>query len=226
MKLFNEYLQEKTSEGWGITFIDIDETVFKTFAKIKVIKDGKEILKLDNQEFNSYKLKDGESYDFGEFRSAELFNKTSIPIPQSVKRIKKMLSRIRETGSKSKIIFLTARSDFDDKVTFLKTFEEHGISMDIKHVYVERAGNMKTGTIESKKKAIMLKYLKEGIYRRARLIDDYKPNLKALLEIRDNLSKNVEDKVRKTYNLSDDEEAIKFWALWASPSGKLEEYKG
>lgn len=223
---FKQYLQEKTDDGWGITFIDIDETVFKTFAKIRVIKDGKEVHQLDNQEFNSYTLKDGESYDFGDFRSAELFNKTSIPIKQTVSRIKKMLSRIRETGSKSKIIFLTARADFDDKNTFLKTFEQHGISMDTNHVYVERSGNMKTGTVESRKKAIMLRYLKEGIYRRARLIDDYKPNLKALLEIRDNLPKNIEDKVRKTYNLSDGEEAIKFWALWVSPSGKLEEYKG
>jgi len=188
-------------------------TVFNTFAKIKVIKNGKVISKLDNQEFNSYTLKDGESFDFGEFKSAELFNKTSIPIPNSINRIKKMLSRIRETGSKSKIIFLTARSDFDDKNTFLKTFEQHGISMDKSHVYVERSGNMKTGTVEGKKKAIMLKYLREGIYRRARLIDDYKPNLKALLEIRDHLPKEIEDKERKTYNLSEDEVPIRFWAL-------------
>jgi hypothetical protein len=222
---FKQYLQEQSEAGWGITWVDVDETVFNTFAEIKVVKNGKVISKLNNQEFNSYTLKDDESFDFGEFRDAELFNKTSLPIPQTINRIKKMLSRIRETGSKSKIIFLTARSDFDDKKTFLKTFEQHGISMDTKHVYVERTGNLKTGTVESKKKVVMLKYLKEGIYRRARLIDDHKPNLKALLEIRDHLPKDIEDKVRKIYNLSEDEVPIKFWALWASPSGKLQEMK-
>lgn len=207
---FKNYLKEQNNDGWGISFIDIDETVFKTFATIHVIKNGKVISKLNNQEFNSYQLKDGESYDFGEFESAELFNKTSIPIKQTASRIKKMISRIKETGSKSKIIFLTARSDFDDKKTFLKTFEQHGISMDTSHVYVERAGNLNTGTTEGNKKVVMLKYLRQGIYRRARLIDDYKPNLRALLEIRDNLPKDIENKVRKIYNLSDDEVAIKF----------------
>jgi hypothetical protein len=121
-----------------------------------------------------------------------------------------MLSQIKENKSKSKIIFLTARADFDDKNTFLKTFEDHGINMDKSNVYVERTGNIKTGTVDSKKKQVMLKYLKEGIYRKARLLDDHIPNLKALLDIRDNLPKDIEDKVRKTYNLDENEEAIKF----------------
>jgi len=225
MKYFNDYLNEQDKKGWGISFIDVDETVFRTFAEIKVIKGGKEIHSLNNQEFNSYKLKDGEDFDFGEFRSAEKFNKTSVPIPQTIKRIKKMLSRIRETGSRSKIIFLTARADFDDKKTFLATFEKNGISMDKSNVYVERSGNIATGTTEGKKKIIMLKYLKEGIYRRARLLDDFKPNLKALLSIRDNLPKSIEDKVRKIYGLDDSEESIKFFALWVDEKGNLKEMK-
>ena len=178
MKLFKQYINEVDKKGWGITWIDIDETVFRTFAEIKVTKGGKEIHSLNNQEFNSYKLKDGEEFDFGEFRSAEKFNKTSVPIPQTIKRIKKMLSRIKETGSKSKIIFLTARADFDDKKTFLATFEKNGISMDKANVYVERSGNIKEGTTEGKKKVIMLKYLKEVIYIIEILFDYLKTNIK------------------------------------------------
>lgn len=225
MTKFKKYLNEVDKKGWGISFVDIDETVFRTFAEIKVIKNGKEIHSLNNQEFNSYELNDGEKFDFGEFRDAKKFNNTSIPIPKTINRIKKMLSRIKETGSKSKIIFLTARADFDDKKTFLDTFEKNGISMDKSNVYVERSGNIKTGTVDEKKKKIMLKYLKEGIYRRARLIDDFKPNLKALLSIRDNLPINIEDKVRKVYGLSDSDEAIKFIALWVDEKGNLKEIK-
>jgi len=223
MKLFSDYLTEDKNKGWGITFIDIDETVFNTFAKIHVIKNGKLVKKLDNQEFNSYVLKGNEEYDFGEFRSAEIFKKTSIPIPKTINRIKKMLSRIRETGSKSRIVFLTARADFDDKKSFLKLFEDHGISMDKKNVYVERAGNIKTGTIPEKKKKIMLGYIKSGIYRRVRLVDDHKPNLKALLDIRDNISDDIKNKVKKKYNLNDDEIPIKFFALWCTDTGQLQE---
>lgn len=223
---FKDYLNEESKKGFGVTFVDLDETVFNTFAKIHVLKDGKVVKKLDNQEFNSYMLKDGESYDFREFRSAEIFNKTSIPIKKSVKRIKKMISRIKETGSKSKIIFLTARADFDNKEKFLDTFKEYGIDMNKHHVYVERAGNLSTGTVDARKKQIMMEYLKTGLYRRVRLIDDHKPNLKALIDIKNNLPSWIEDKVRKIYNLSENEEAIKFWALEALPSGDLKEYKG
>ena len=79
---FDNYLTEFAREhyGAGITFIDIDETVFRTFAKILVKKGGKVVRELDNQEFNSYELKEGESYDFHQFKDAELFAKTSIPI--------------------------------------------------------------------------------------------------------------------------------------------------
>jgi hypothetical protein len=43
--------------GKGITFIDIDETIFRTFAMINVLdkETGKVIKKLNNQEFNTYK---------------------------------------------------------------------------------------------------------------------------------------------------------------------------
>ena len=80
MKTFKEYVLEKVQEGIGLTIFDIDETLFKTTANILVKKDGRVARKLNNQEFNSYKLKDGEEFDFGEFGDAEHFLKTSEPI--------------------------------------------------------------------------------------------------------------------------------------------------
>ena len=73
MRLFE--LAKKS--GLGLTIFDIDDTLFRTTAQIKVVKDGREIRSLNNQEFNTYKLQDGESFDFGEFRNAEKFNKES-----------------------------------------------------------------------------------------------------------------------------------------------------
>jgi hypothetical protein len=223
---FNDYINEMTRDryGAGITFVDIDETMFRTFAKVLVKKDGKVVKELDNQQFNSYNLKDGEEFDFKQFRDAELFRSTSIPIKSSVNRIKKMLHQIEKMDSKSKVIFLTARADFDDKKTFLDTFRDHGIKIDSPNVYIERTGNMKTGTIDGNKKKVMMKYIKTGEYRRVRLIDDHLPNLKALKDIEDNLPKEIEMKVIEKYNIDTSLEklpVISFYALWIKDDGSL-----
>ena len=226
---FTEYLIDESARvkyGAGITFIDIDETVFRTFAKVivKDIASGKVKTELNNQEYNSYVLKTGEEFDYGQFRNAEMFRKTSIPIPQTVNRIKKMLASIHEKSLNSRIVFLTARADFDNKEEFLKTFEEHGIKMDKPQVYVERAGNLKTGSIAAAKKKIMLKYIKTGQYRRVRLLDDHLPNLRALKEIENELPKEIEDKVSKMYGLDAKEEhlpPISFYALYVQADGSL-----
>ena len=46
MKSFSEYLEERS--GIGLTIFDIDETMFKTKAKVKVMKDGKLVKSLEN----------------------------------------------------------------------------------------------------------------------------------------------------------------------------------
>lgn len=224
MTKFKDYLNERKSKyGSGITFVDIDEVVFNTFAKI-IVKDkvtGAEIRELDNQEFNSYKLLPNEEYDFGQFRDAKFFLKTSIPIDKTVKRIQKMIDRIETFEKPSRIVFLTARADFDNKEDVIKTFEKHGIKIKKPTTYIERAGNLKTGTIDEKKKKIILDYLKTGEYRRVRLLDDHIPNLKALIDIERNLPKDIENKVRLNYNIPPGEKAIEFFALHVKSDGSL-----
>ena len=178
MEKFLKFLEEAT--GKGLTMFDVDETMFKTKAKVKVVnKNGKVIKKLDNQQFNLYKRKAGEEYDFGEFKNAEVFNRTSTPIARMINKVKVILKNAVRKGSK--VIIVTARPNFDDKELFLDTFRNQGI--DIDKIYVERAGNLGGGPAADNKKVIFRKYLDQKIYKRIRLFDDAMSNLKAFLSL-------------------------------------------
>jgi len=177
MKNFKTFLEE--AQGKGLTIFDIDETMFITKAKVKVVKDGKVIKKLDNQEFNTYKKKDGEEYDFGEFKNAEVFKRTSTPIARMINKVKVILKNATRKGSK--VIIVTARPNFDNKKTFLDTFRKQGI--DIDKIYIERAGNLGGGPAAGNKKVIFKKYLDQKIYKRIRLFDDAMSNLKMFLSL-------------------------------------------
>ncbi len=176
-KLINFILE---AAGRGLTIFDIDETLFHTTAKVKV-KTGRKVVKvLDNMAYNEYKLKPGERYDFGEFKNAKIFNTTSTPMAKMINKAKAIIRNATKKGSK--VIFVTARADMDDKKLFIDTFKAQGI--DMSKVYVERAGNLgtETGKIKS---TIFRQYLDTGKYRRIRLFDDSMENLLALLELKD-----------------------------------------
>ena len=177
MKNFKTYLEEQS--GKGLTIFDIDETMFITKAKVKVVKNGKVIKKLDNQQFNTYKKKAGEEYDFGEFKDAKVFNRTSTPIARMINKVKAILKNATRAGSK--VIIVTARPNFDNKKIFLDTFRKQGI--DIDKIYVERAGNLGGGPAADNKKVIFKKYLDQKIYKRIRLFDDAMSNLKMFLSL-------------------------------------------
>ena len=76
----------------GLSIFDIDETLFYSKAKVKVVKDGKVIKSLDNVQFNNYKLGNGEDFDFGEFKSAKIFNQTSTPIGRMIAKAKAIIT--------------------------------------------------------------------------------------------------------------------------------------
>jgi hypothetical protein len=238
------YLTELASEyGKGITFIDIDETIFRTFAMIYVLdKETKEVVKkLNNQEFNTYKLKPNEEFQFNEFRDAKLFNKTSIPIPQTIKRIKRMFANIDKRGSK--VVLLTARADFDDKDTFLNKFREVGLPID--QMYVERVGNFQSrpeiynrivknqgqpkSTADAKAKVIT-DYVSTGEYRRVRLIDDDAKNIQDFVSLQKSIEKNkaILDKVKQIHGIPEDETfpPIQFFGLLVKPDGSLKRVIG
>ena len=166
----------KSNSGIGLTIFDIDETLMRTTAQIKVVKGGKLVRSLTNQEFNNYKLQPGEEFDFGEFRNAEKFRRESKPIVPMIAKLKAIL----HNAGDSKVIMLTARADFDDKKTFLNTFRDLGI--DMSRVYVHRTGNL-GGSPAENKKVFIRQYLDTGKYSRVRLYDDAMSNIKMFNQI-------------------------------------------
>lgn len=169
---------KEITKGRSLTIFDIDDTLFHTTAKIKVIKDGKVVRELTNQEFNTYQLQPGEQFDFGEFRNSEKFKKESKPIRPMIAKLKAILNNT--TG---KVIMLTARADFDDKQTFLSTFAKYGI--DMSKIHVHRAGNLPVPSSPADKKAVFVrKYLDSGLYDRVRLYDDSMKNLTVFKDLK------------------------------------------
>ena len=132
-----EFLHEAKLEGNGLTIFDIDDTLFRTNSKVHVKKDGKTIKKLSPAEFNSYKLKSGEEFNYDEFVSAKKFYEEARPIRKILNKLRGILRNIKKKPG-SKMILLTARRNFDDKDLFLKTFKKYGWpSIDVTRKSVE-----------------------------------------------------------------------------------------
>lgn len=177
MKKFSEF---QLSQLGNLSVWDIDETLFQTKAMVYVVKDGKRVKSLSNRQFNTYKLKSGETFDFTEFRDAKLFNATSIPIKRAIDKAAKTLQAYSRMPN-SKVIVLTARSDFDDPHTFLNTFEKHGLNM--KHIHVHRAGNLGLPSPIAKK-IFVQQYLSTGKFKEVNLFDDDPKNLEVFLTLK------------------------------------------
>jgi hypothetical protein len=181
MKTFSEYLLEAAKEGHGLHVFDVDDTLFHTTAKVKVMHGKKEVAALSNSEYNTHTLPKDHHYDYSEFRDAEKFDKESKPMSRMLGKMKAIHNNAKKTGSK--VIIATARADFDDKDKFLHAFRKHGV--DIDNIHVHRAGNDKSeGTVGEKKARIISNQLKSGNFKRATLYDDSKENLKQFLALK------------------------------------------
>jgi hypothetical protein len=186
MKRLKEYIKEQETKG-SLTVFDIDDTLFHTTAQIAVIKDGVVLKRLTNQEYNTYTLKVGEKFDYSEFHDANKFYKESKPIGRMLAKAKAILANSLRNPL-SKVIIVTARSNFDNKEKFLQTFRKYGF--DIDKVRVERAGNI--GDIEIpaiKKYVIINNYIQDGTYGKVRLFDDSMANLKVFLKLKEKFPK-------------------------------------
>ena len=180
MKTFSEYLLE-TKEGHGLHVFDVDDTLFHTTAKVKVMRGKKEVGSLSNSEYNTHELPQGHHYDYSEFRDADKFDKESKPMSRMLGKMKAIHNNAKKSGSK--VIIATARADFDNKDKFLGAFRKHGV--DIDDIHVHRAGNDKgEGTVAEKKARIISNQIKNGSYKRATLYDDSKENLKHFLALK------------------------------------------
>lgn len=184
------YLKKHKNEVRTLNVWDIDDTLGKTSARVGVMKDGKQVRLLDPGEYNTYKPKEGESFNFAQFRSGKIFRETFKPISTVLDRAKDIVMNQSEN---SKSIILTARADFEDRDEFLQAFRDHGFPID--HVYVERSGNLaklKASSPAHINKAVVLKrYMKSGDFDRVRMWDDHEDNLRMLFKVASQFS-NIE----------------------------------
>ena len=211
--------------GHSISFIDIDETTMHTFAKVNVVKDGQVVRTLDNKEFNTDTLSDGESYNFDNFQDAKYFNQTSQPIERTIARIKNIIQSIKDNNKLEKVIFLTARSDFDDKEVFLDTFRNFGIAVDIPNVHIERSGNLQhIKRVADRKRYVILKYLKTGLYTAVRMLDDDKTNLQVFAELGDEINKGNFGILKAVQKQFPKVKKLNFYPLLVKDDGKIQKY--
>jgi hypothetical protein len=216
-----DYINEE-NKGLGLTFFDLDETLLNTFAQIKIIKDGDVVRKLTNSEYNSYKLKSGESFDFSEFKDAKLFYDTSKPIYNMIKTMSDIVKKTENRNSK--VIILTARDNLDDKELFLSKLRKEGIPVD--KSYVERAGTRAGFDIKLIKKTIISEYLSSGLYRRVRIFDDFLETCKEFLKLKDDISDEILNKICEVYGIDrDSDDIIKFSAYYVQPDGTFKEVR-
>ena len=86
-----------------ILIFDIDDTILKSNATVDVYKNDKVVRQLSSSEFNTYKLKPGEQFDFTSFNSAEsLITAELLPYWNTL---------VREYKKGTHVGIITARSD-------------------------------------------------------------------------------------------------------------------
>lgn len=165
----------------ALTIWDIDDTLFKTAAKVLVKNNDGTEKELTSSEFNSYSLSPGEYFDFSQFDDAQLFHSTSEPIDRIWSTALDTLERIGKRPG-SRMVIITARRDLDDKHKFIDTFRKHG--MDMSKVHVFRAGNLNHGSSAANKQAIIRELLELGNYSETRMFDDHQDNLREFLALK------------------------------------------
>ena len=166
MLSFSNFLFEGLNRK--LTIFDMDETLLAHDPKhLKVhIRDaqGKLLKSLTNQEFNKYKLKPGEHYDFKDFRSAKVLGRSAHPIQPMINK----MNQLKRRGFKTEIV--TARADLDDKQMVKKHLNKFGI--DIRTTHMRRAGNVEGTSTGDRKRRVISDQIKKHKYNEVHLYDD------------------------------------------------------
>lgn len=163
-------------------YFDIDETLFAhDHSKLRVhVKDpaGNRVRTLTNQEFNSHQLPPDHSYDFGEFRSSDIFDQSAKPIRGMVAKLKAM----KKNGAN--VEMLTARGDLDNKEKFAQIMGKYGIDITPgSGVHVRRAGNLGGKPADTKAAHIAGAIQNEGL-KEVHLYDDSIDNINGMLKLK------------------------------------------
>jgi len=164
MELFEVY-----SKGKDITVFDVDDTLVVTKSKIKVFnpKTGYEI-ELTPQEFNTFKTKPHDKFDFSDFRDLEILKGGKI--------IEWVFNILKRTIAKGKAVgIITARDDAKLIYDFLS---HNGVKINPDYIFAINDPSLGfTGSTAQKKKEAFMKFVQMG-FRNFQFFDDDRENIK------------------------------------------------
>lgn len=188
---FKQFLNEYKQENKCYIF-DVDNTILTTDSKIYVLSNGEVEKSLTPEEFNTYKLEKGQSFNFDDFRSSEVLHNTGKKTPYW-KIAQNVNDSIKRGTSKSEMYILTARpkGSKNDLFTYLKKM---GLSeLKMKNVYT--LGDRHADLTIAQLKKISLKQIKKH-HTKAVFFDDDTSNIELAKEL-----KNIDTRlvVLKTY---------------------------
>jgi hypothetical protein len=133
MKSFNQYITELASPRKSLWIFDFDDTLAVDKSTVDVLdkETGEIIHRLSSEKFKTYKLKDGERFDFEGHSKKEM---RADPIPATLKIMRKVMGRGGRT------VILTGRTNGAEVEKYLR---DMGI-----HIEVVAIGKMSGGTHE------------------------------------------------------------------------------
>lgn len=126
-----------------VIFYDIDETLVTHDPKhyprvIATSKRDNSQKRVTSTEFHSFVNDKTHDFDFSEYRCAERFARSAIPVWS-------MINKVRSDKDRGETVeLLTARGDLNDKSPVIALFKSYGINIDPalpNHIHLNRAGN-------------------------------------------------------------------------------------
>jgi hypothetical protein len=150
---------------------DVDDTLVTTDARI-IVKDpeGNVINKLTPAEYNTYSKQEGESFDFSEFDSHDIFHGTAKPT-KYFKVIKTISDAIKQRRSNSFIYVLTARGNkVKDAIHEYLTRRD----IEVRPIEVHTIGDRQDMPISELKKDVLKKIRNKHIGKVVFFDDDHK----------------------------------------------------
>lgn len=172
---------------------DVDETLLRTNAKIRIIgKDGEVIKSITPKEFSNYVLKSGESYDehksFIEFDQIDI--PTSRPINYTGKIFKSVYNGAKNRGDEPEVYILTARKNVvkNDIQAALKHF--FGIELPLDKILCVGDISRKMGGAAEAKKHVLSQMRSK--FKKITLFDDDAHNIKKAEELTDVKGRHID----------------------------------
>ena len=165
-----------------IVLFDLDDTLIKSKAKIYVLNEqNKVIKKLTPAQYNYYKCKDGEHFNYDEFDDEEILNNSKFM------KLWETLKDFYDSGIHVGIV--TAR---EDKEMLIRFFLKNGIDINRYLVFAIGGPECKfKGRIQDRKRQV-IEHLSARGYKNFLFYDDNKDNLNEVASMRDRIGVKIE----------------------------------